>query len=336
MATTPKLTLTKFHELSKDYSLNSDGELDVTKYHSIKISETFNQTSKKANDGKPVSALNYLTVFIEDKSTGSKYPAKFKISLSDRVVSGGVKPPAERDALLKDADPTCNFSSKDNPVFFEALNNYYIQVEGILNHMKKTGKFIEKSDKKGAAANPSAMKVDNLKISKSPITTHTKDDVKIDNPFIRYGFKRTKDDKSKFANPIRDSRTPITVNGKFVNYDHFKVNGVVVNVSNIHEAVNPGTIHLGEFDMSNISCSGMGISHRASFVNNAHIIVYAPKVDRSDISNLIDQSEAEELAKLSAGTATMAVTVTEVHEDDGEGGGDGEGDEESINLDLGE
>lgn len=328
------LTLAKFAELSKDYSLTDDGELDVTKYHSIKVNESFNVLAKKA-DGKPSSStLNYISVFIEDKSTGTKYPAKFKISLSDKVVSGGVKTPAERDAQLKDADPNCNFSSKDNPVFYEALNNYYIQVGGILDHMKKTNKFVEKSDKKAVAANPNAMKVDNPKVSKSPIVTHTKDDVKIDNPFFRYSFKRNKDDKSKFTDPIRDSRVPIKVDGKFVNYDQFKINNNVVNVSNIHEAINPGTIHIGEFDLSGISCTTMGISHRASFSKNTHIVVYRPKVNRQDVSDLIDSSEMDAINALSSGTSSINISVTEVDDEHAEpADDDGEGE---INIDLGE
>jgi hypothetical protein len=295
---TKKLTLAEFHKIVADYECtDDDSTVDLTKFHSVKIADKFKEQKKKEGAAPP--QVQYIDITLTDRTTGNVYPAKFKISPKDNIRSKGIKPLEEREKQLPNADPSVIFTKNENPILFEALDNFYFQINAIYEYYKSSGKFVDRATyKKKPTDYVNSMVVPKVHLSNSPVSTNEIDGKEV--AYYRYTFSRTKDDSTKFTNPVRDTRNVINgADGKLVTYGVATHNNVTINTNNIHEIINSGTIHFGEMDFSQMSASSMGLSAKGKFYKDQHYIVYTPKKESHGAAELFDQSELDMVKNLS-------------------------------------
>lgn len=149
------------------------------------------------------------------------------------------------------------------------------------------------------------MQVSKLSLSNNPVTSMNLDGKDVE--FYRFTISRNKDNKELFVNPPRDSGKLIKdATGKFLNFEVCSHEGETINNTNIHNIINSGTIHFGEFDLSSMSSSSMGLSAKAKFSKNKHFIVYVPKKSNADVSGMINQDELNALARINANNSASA------------------------------
>lgn len=340
-------SLSEFHRIVADYETktDSDGNLvvDMSKFHSINIGTSFKvfPNTNTAAKTTPIS-VQYIEITITDRANGKTYLSKVNLKHTDNVRSKGLKSFEEREKKIANADPSLLFFKDENPIFYEALDNYYFQIDAIYNDYIEKGIFVDKAiAKKNPAKYTHSLQVAKATLSNNPVTEASIDGKELH--FYRLPLSRNKDNKDVFTNPPRDSSKLVRdASGKFINFAVCSYEGKEINNYNIHNIINTGTIHFGELDLSSMSASSMGLSAKAKFSKNKHFIVFTPKKSYEDVSNMVNDDELKALERINAvntAKSTLAVTNanasgSEAVYDVDEAGEDVEVDVGTLDLDL--